>query len=113
MRGGTLYRLVAALCAEDGAAFDGDVDAVPEATLARAIERRVGERLGLLESIRAHGYQLSRATPVLALRRGDAVFLTGGQHRAAALRALGRDTMPQLSVFRPALLRALKRIRVV
>lgn len=113
MRGGTLYRLVAALCAEDGVPFDGDVDAVPEPTLARAIERRVGERLDLLASIRTHGYLLSRSTPVLALRRSGAVYLTGGQHRAAALRALGHDTMPQLSVFSPALLRALKRIRVV
>lgn len=113
MQGGTLYRLVAAVCAAEGAPFEGDVDAVPEAALARAIEQRVDQRLELLRSIQQHGYQFSRSTPVLGLRRGDAVYLTGGQHRAAALRALGRDTMPSLSLFRPAVLRALKRLKIV
>jgi len=36
-----------------------------------------------------------------------------GYAEGRALRALGHDSMPQLSVFRPGLLRALKRIRVV
>jgi hypothetical protein len=111
MRGGTLYRLVAAVCAEAGTLFDGDASRA-EAPLADAIARRVEQRIALFEDIGANGYRVERTTPILGIRRGALVYLTGGQHRAAALAVLGVREMP-IAVFGPAALRLLKRAKIV
>jgi hypothetical protein len=111
MQGGTLYRLVAAVCAEAGMAFDGDASRA-EAPLADAIARRVEQRIALFEDIQANGYQRERTTAILGIRRGALVYLTGGQHRAAALAVLGAREMP-ISAFAPDTLRRLKRAKIV
>lgn len=54
----------------------------------------------------------SKSAMRCSTRRGALVYLTGGQHRAAALAVLGRPTMP-VSVFAPATLRHLKRAKIV
>jgi hypothetical protein len=111
MRGGTLYRLVAAVCEEAGVPFEGDASRA-EHPLAEAIARRVDQRIALFADLAANGWVRERTTPILGIRRGALVFLTGGQHRLAALAVLGRPTMP-VSVFGPATLRRLKGMKIV
>jgi hypothetical protein len=111
MRGGTLYRLVAAVCAEAGVPFEGDASRA-EGPLGLAIARRVEQRIALFEDIAANGYRPERTTPVLGVGRGALVYLTGGQHRAAALAVVGAKAMP-VSVFGPDALRRLKRAKIV
>jgi len=111
MRGGTLHRLAARVCEEAGVPFEGGASRA-DGPLGVAIARRVEQRIALFEDIQANGFQRARSTPVLGTRRGALVYLTGGQHRAAALAVLGRPTMP-VSVFAPATLRHLKRAKIV
>jgi hypothetical protein len=113
MQGGSLYRLVASECAAEGVPFPADEPALAGAPLERAIERRVSQRLELFVSLRDKGFLSSASTPVLGIRRSGCVYLTGGQHRAAALRVLGHGSFPKVSVFQPSLLRGLKALRIV
>jgi hypothetical protein len=111
MRGGTLHRLAARVCEEAGVPFEAGASRA-DGPLGVAIARRVEQRIALFEDIQANGFQRARSTPVLGMRRGALVYLTGGQHRAAALAVVGRPTMP-VSVFAPATLRRLKRAKIV
>ena len=113
MQGGTLHRLVASQCEAEGVELPADGAAVAEAPLERAIGRRVEQRFALLESLRERGYDRALAPPILALRRGPECHLLGGHHRAAALRVLGQERLPGVSVFPPSAFRALKRTGIV
>jgi len=113
MQDGSLYRLVASECVAEGVPFRADEPTRSGAPLERAIDLRVSQRLGLFVSIRDKGFLSSASTPILGIRRPGEVCLTGGHHRAAALRVLGHGTFPSVSVFQPSLHRALKALRIV
>ena len=111
MRGGTLFRLAATVCEEAGVPFESGVSRA-DGAVGVAIARRVEQRIALFEDIAANGFLRARSTPILGLRRGALVYLTGGQHRAAALAVAGRKALP-VSVFAPETLRFLKRVKLV
>jgi hypothetical protein len=113
MQDGSLYRLVASECVAEGVPFRADEPALSDSPLERAIELRVSQRLELFASIRDRGFLSSASTPILGIRRPGEIRLTGGHHRAAALRVLGYATFPSVSVFQPSLHRALKALRIV
>ncbi len=113
MQNGSLYRLVASQCAAEGLPFPVDDPSTSIGPLERAIALRVSQRIELFVSIRDKGFLPAASTPILGIRRTGRVYLTGGHHRAAALRVLGHATFPRVSVFDPALLRALKALRIV
>lgn len=112
MQNGSFHRLLRSVSGGDA----GTAPA-PEATsddlLQRAAVLRVEQRIALFEAIRDLGYQVARSTPVLAVRRDRNVYLTGGHHRAAALKVLGQRSFPRVSVFRPRALRTLKKLHIV
>jgi hypothetical protein len=112
MLNGSLYRLVASQCVAEGVPFPVD-DPAPSIPLERAIALRVSQRIELFVSIRDRGFLSAASTPILGIRRTRRVYLTGGHHRAAALRVLGHATFPSVSVFDPSLHRALKTLRIV
>jgi hypothetical protein len=113
MQHGSLHRLVASQCAAEGLPFRADEPASASGPLERAIALRVSQRIELLVSIRDAGFLPAASTPILGIARRDGVYLTGGHHRAAALRVLGHATLPSVSVFDPSLHRALKALRIV
>lgn len=67
--------------------------------LREAIAERVEQRFELLESISNRGYHPDREDPVIGIERGPGIYLEGGHHRAAALKALGWATVPAVLVF--------------
>ena len=113
MRKGSLYRLVAAehsrhgLTVSNGAQFK-------EQLVENAIAMRVEQRLELLAAISKSGYDPKRADTVVGLARsGGAIYLTGGHHRAAALKAIGEKVLPGVIVLSPRMRYVLKRIRLI
>ncbi|HKQ60352.1 MAG TPA: hypothetical protein VJS92_03645 [Candidatus Polarisedimenticolaceae bacterium] len=96
MRHGSLDRLVRAVHAREGSAE------LRAELVERAIAERVEQRLALFETLRTQGYDRARAERIVGIRRRGAVFLTGGQHRAAALRALELPALPDVVVLGPA-----------
>lgn len=108
MRGGSLARTVNAMmdgndgdnafCANSSG---GNPAAVKnDNTLHEAIAARVMQRFELLESIRNRGYVPAQSDPVLGIESGEYVYLLGGHHRVAALRALGWTYVPSVLVFK-------------
>ncbi len=63
-----------------------------------AIRLRVAERFALLENIKNQGYRPD-AERIDGIQKGDFVYLLGGHHRAAALYALERKSLPRVMVF--------------
>jgi hypothetical protein len=107
MRGGSLARVVAAGVDAAPAAGGGSREAgaddshdVANARLRNAIALRVEQRFELLESIRQYGYTPNMADPILAIKRSRCLYLEGGHHRAAVLKALGWSVLPGVKVFR-------------
>lgn len=64
-----------------------------------AIRERVLQRFGLLDTIQSHGYRAGEAERIDAFREKGLVYLTGGHHRAAILKALGEEKLPGVLVF--------------
>ncbi len=88
---GSLYRLIEQ---EAQKSFDNvDTD-----TKNMVISKRVDQRLSLLESIQAEGYK-DDTEQIQGVRKKGNVYLCGGHHRAAILRALGQETLPNVLVF--------------
>jgi hypothetical protein len=108
---GSLYRLIEASHRERGARFDGDFEHAREDIVARCIDERVEQRLSLVEAIRRDGYRPERAGRVLAVKGRGCVYMKGGHHRAAALKALGYDVFPGLVVLPRTLLWIVRRLR--
>lgn len=88
---GTLYVLIEK---RSGTHFKS---AGPE-TVDAAICERVTQRFALLESIQRDGYDPT-IERVDGVHKHGQVYLTGGHHRAAALRALGEERFPGILVF--------------
>lgn len=88
---GSLYRLIES---ETQKPFDQ----VDEEAVSKAIHKRVEQRFALLDSIRTNGYKEGGET-IKGVRRGGFVYLLGGHHRAAILRALGFKELPNVFVF--------------
>jgi hypothetical protein len=112
MRNGTLHRLLLSLGGGSDAGHAA-AEADDEDLLRRAARLRAEQRMSLFESIRDLGYWVERTPPIIGAVRGRDVYLTGGHHRAAALRVLGWTCLPRVSVFPSRFLRGLKRLRVV
>jgi hypothetical protein len=112
MQNGTFHRLLSSIAGGDPGALLPPESAGDD-LVRRAAVLRVEQRMALFEAIRDLGYQLARAKPVLGVRKERNVYLTGGHHRAAALRVLGQGSLPQVSVFLPRALRTLKRLHFV
>jgi hypothetical protein len=112
MRGGSLSRLLKAMHAEHGLSFDGDPSKAEQQVLEGAVLRLVRRRFDLADDIRTNGYDEAAGIPVEGVRRLDKVFLTGGHHRVAILRALGRTSVPAVVIYPNVLiLRAVRRAR--
>lgn len=106
MRGGSLARVVEAEgneasaiagFPEAGADDGGDV---ANARLRKAIALRVEQRFELVESIRQNGYTPNLSDPVPAIKQNQCLYLEGGHHRAAVLKALGWSVFPGVKVFK-------------
>lgn len=107
MRGGSLARVVegevvAAPVAGGRSREAGTDESYDEANarLQKAIALRVEQRLELVESIRVDGYTPNLSDPVLAIKQNHCLYLEGGHHRAAVLKALGWSVFPGVKVFR-------------
>jgi hypothetical protein len=112
MQNGSFHRLLQSVSGGDPGAMPAP-ESTSDEILWRAALLRVEQRMALFEAIRDLGYQLTRAKPVLGVRRDRHVYLTGGHHRAAALKVLGQASFPQISVFPPRALRTLKTLHIV
>jgi hypothetical protein len=92
MQNGSLYGLVERKC---GVKFN---EASVDCKIA-AIKERVGERFSLFDQIQNEGYQPEKSERIEAFRKGGLVYLCGGHHRAAILKVLGYDKLPNVLVF--------------
>jgi len=91
MHKGSLYRLVES---DAQRAFKD----VGEESVQKSIVKRVEQRFSLLEKIRDEGYRDGTELIKGVKKNGD-VYLVGGHHRAAILRALGYEILPNVLVF--------------
>lgn len=112
MQNGSFHRLLSSVSGGDSETLLAPAS-VSQDLLRRAALLRVEQRMELFEAIRDLGYQLARAKPVLGVRRDRNVYLTGGHHRAAALKVLGQGSFPRISVFAPRALGTLKKLHIV
>lgn len=71
---------------------------VPISTKTQAIHERVQQRFALVDSIKKKGYD-ANSERIEAVKKNGYVYLRGGHHRAAALRALDYDALPGILVF--------------
>ena len=92
MRHGSLYCLIEK---ETGKPFD-EAYAIEKEMM---IRKRVAQRFQLLTRIVGEGYDPRKGERIEAVRDGTVVYLKGGHHRAAIVRALGDEEMPGLFVF--------------
>lgn len=69
-----------------------------------AIAVRVKQRFKLVDSIRDHGYVPDSDDPIIGIRKNSFVYLEAGHHRAAALRVLRWQVLPQVLIFSGPLL---------
>lgn len=65
----------------------------------RCIKERVMQRFALLEDIQKNGYCLEKTEQIYSVKKNGFVYLKGGHHRAAALLALGEESVPEILVF--------------
>lgn len=91
MHKGSLYQLI-----ENEA--QKPFNEVDEETKDKAILKRVGQRFALLEKIRSEGFGKGGEI-IKGVKKGSNVYLLGGHHRAAILRALGHEILPNVLVF--------------
>jgi hypothetical protein len=98
MSRGSLYRAIEAAHRAGGVELNGSLRHAREEIVAACIAERVEQRLALVDAIRKEGYVPERAGRVMAIRKGGGVYLKGGHHRAAILKALGHETFPGLVV---------------
>jgi hypothetical protein len=114
MHRGSLYREVVQEHVREGVQLDRDRPKFRNDLVNRAIVRRVQQRFELFRGIADLGYRADEADPVIGIRQGDGTIrLEGGAHRAAALRALDKDTLPSVLVLSPRARQVLQRLRVV
>ncbi len=97
--GGTLYLLAEKMHKEAGKPFDALAWALDESILRQAVEQRVKQRLDFLRAFSEKGFVFDGRDPVEGIARGGVIVLQGGHHRAAALMALGKTTVPAMLVF--------------
>lgn len=91
MYNGSLYTLIEK---RSGGAFkDASEDIIQS-----AIRERVEERFALLKHIHDYGYN-SHGERIDGVKKGGYIYIHGGHHRAAALRALGKTELPGVLVF--------------
>ena len=107
---GSLNRLIEAAHSASGAELHASMRNARDEIVTRCIEQRVEQRLSLVDAIRRDGYVLQRASRVMAVKSRGCVYLKGGHHRAAILKALGYQAFPRLVVL-PRSLFALIRLR--
>jgi len=113
MRNGSLYRLVVAEHARLGIELAPGQPAFRTDIVDEAIRARVEQRFEFLRSIKERGYDRSRTDPVIGIARGaDTVHLTGGHHRAAALKALGQPVLPGVVVLSPVARYVFRKLRI-
>jgi hypothetical protein len=92
MKNGSLYRLIEK---RTGKNFDNS----SKQERRKIIEERVTQRFNLLVDIQKNGYCPVKAEQIFAFKRDDLIYLKGGHHRAAALLALGEESIPDILVF--------------
>jgi len=92
MHKGSLYELIEKKCKTPFSEVEEDCKNA-------AIRERVMQRFQLLEDIRQRGYRQAEAERIDAVQKKGFVYLCGGHHRAAELRALGKNELPGVLVF--------------
>lgn len=92
MQYGSLYRLIEQ---ETGKLFSE----VSDQEKRKVISLRVKQRFSFLTRIVGEGYRPEKGEKIEAVRKGKNVYLKDGHHRAAALMALGEETLPNVFVF--------------
>ena len=111
MHEGSLYRLIDATHHASGLELCGSLQNAREEIVTRCIEQRVEQRLSLVDEIRRDGYVLQQASRVMAVKSRGRVYLKGGHHRAAILKALGYQAFPRLVVLPRSLFALVRRLK--
>ena len=114
MKKGSLYKLIETLHHSKSIIFDGNLKNADLKIIEEAIRDRVVYRFMLMESIMKEGYQPGRSDKIIGVKKNGSVFLKGGHHRTAILKALGYDKVPEVIVYpNNTLYLILKRIRKI
>ena len=114
MKKGSLYKLIETLHHSRSIMFDGNLKSADQKIIEEAIRERVGYRFMLMESIMKEGYHPNRRDRIIGVKKNGSVFLKGGHHRTAILKALGYPNVPAVIVFPSnTLYLVMKRIRKI
>lgn len=114
MKKGSLYKLIETLHHKKSIIFDGILTNANQNIIEEAIRERVGYRFMLLESIMKEGYQPNSCDRIIGVKKNGSVFLKGGHHRTAILKALGYSKVPDVIVYPSnTLYLIMKRIRKI
>ena len=96
---GSLYCLIEQEFSLSNVDFDLEKIDRKNKLLIEAVQKRVAQRLSLLDSISINGYQKNNKNHIKAVRKAKGIVLKGGHHRCAALRALGYKEVPEVIVY--------------
>ena len=98
---GSLYTLIENEYSKQGMTFDCETikNEAEKTVLVNAVEKRVAQRFQMLESIACEGFIPNQKSLVCGVKRGDSIYLKGGHHRVAALKALGYQKVPRMVVY--------------
>lgn len=100
---GSLMNAIAQCHEERGRTFESFPQAEHD-LVEQAIGKRVRYYLGLLDSIKVHGLEITEKSRILCRNQNATLYLDDGHHRAAALRALGYEQV-EVQAYRPHSLR--------
>lgn len=92
MRGGSLHQCVLQLLESAGVGA-GSPDDADQDLLKHAISSRVQHYLGVLRSLREHGFVQNAGSRIRCATRGAHIEILNGHHRIAALSVLGHGSV--------------------
>jgi hypothetical protein len=114
LHNGSLYRKVVAVHQRAGVVLAAKQPVFQQDLVERAIDQRVEERFAFFASVKDRGYKPEASDPVFGvLHDDDTVHLMHGHHRAAAVLALGNETLSRVTVLTPRTLAVFSRLRLV
>ncbi|WP_287061228.1 hypothetical protein [Mesorhizobium sp.] len=116
LHNGSLYRQVVVEHQRAGMVLAAKQPVFQQDLVERAIDQRVDERFAFFASVKDRGYQPEASDPVFGVLHDDdddTVHLMGGHHRAAAVLALGHETLSRVTVLTPRTRALFSRLRIV